>query len=150
MIGVDLEAFVPIGHIEPYVGAGALFIFGRDEHQNDNDFRSSGSGSMVYSEIFPVAPHFNTGVRFHPFKDKEGFLEKLSLSGEIEGAYFNVEHGWNRFGKDEKVNEDSKFLLNAGAIVGYKLGDNLNLNLGYHHGLNSESSVFTFGFKLDF
>ena len=150
MLGVDLEAFVPIGNFEPYAGAGALFVFGRDEHQNDNDFRPSGRGSMVYSDIFPAAPHFNSGVRFYPFKDGKGFLEKLSLSGEVEGAYFEVEHGWNRFGKDDRVKDESKFFLNAGAIVGYKLYDNIDLNLGYHHGLNSESNVFTIGFRVGF
>lgn len=104
--GAVLEA------LDVYWDVGILLGGGSDSHKNDNDSRPKGHEARVYSKVFPIAPELVLGTRYF-------FTDRLSVGGELNWAYLNIEHGWDRFGKDDKSSSKSLFPLTVGPTLGY-------------------------------
>ena len=87
------------------IDGGDLIGGDRDEHQNQNDSRSSGSGSFVYSEArFGVFAAL--GARYH--------IKSFFFGGEAQLAGIYVEHGRDRFDDDERNDSEYEFIPSAG------------------------------------
>jgi len=98
--------------LDVYWDVGMLAGGGSDNHQNDNDSRQKGHESRVYSKVFPVAPELALGTRYF-------LTDNLTVGGELNWTYLNIEHGWDRFDSDQKAGSKSISLLNVGPTVGY-------------------------------
>lgn len=129
-IGVDFSTKTSV--FEPYVGGKLCMVYADDRHQNDNDTRSAGNGSFVYSKLIPFSPQVNTGVRVYPFK-------KLSIGGEISATLYTIEHGWDRYSEDDSVSMSSSVLIEAGARIRYEYDKNEGIELGIFKGLNGDT-----------
>ena len=131
------------GLFEPYIGGAGMYVFGEDRQDNDNDPRPSGKNSRVYSKLFPLAPQFEAGLKLNPFK-------KFSVAASSSTTYLIVEHGWDRFGKDQEASNESKIFFNVGGKLEYLCDDFWKIGGGYSKGINSESSYFSFGASYNF
>lgn len=115
--------------------AGGLLSLAKDRHQNNNDSRPKSQGSFVYSKVSPFGMETRIGTLFYPFQDIP-----LGFGGEATLSVFRTEHGWDRFGKDEKAQSKWHYAFTAGPKVGLNIFDHLFLELAYGHGLNSINS----------
>ncbi len=116
------EELLGVKRLESYEGiSGLLAVSGsRDEKKNENDPRPYGSHSAIYSEVFPFAPQVSTGLRYR-------ITDRLAIGPEATATYFRIEHGWNRYGKDESSASEDVFSLGVGPVVSYRLVEDLTL-----------------------
>ena len=100
------------------IDAGALLGGDRDEHQNDNDARPAQNGAFVYSEGrygFWVA----SGASY--------YINKFYFGIEAQLAGIYVDHGWDRFAADEKVDSEFEYIPSIGPKIGYTLAERFDL-----------------------
>ena len=102
-------------HLELKADVGMLAGGARDEKQNENDPRPADQGSFIYSELYPVAPEVAVGARYF-------VAPKLALGLDLNWAHLFVEHGWDRFGDDEKTDTDGVSAVSLGPTVAYSFG----------------------------
>jgi hypothetical protein len=124
LFGVPLEIFADVG----FLASGT-----RDEHQNDNDPRPPENGSFVYSKLDPCGAEVAVGAQYRLFGNR------LGIGGEGNWAWIPVEHGWDRFGEDEKADSEALSLFSAGPKLSYRASDWAALEVSYLFGLGKQS-----------
>ena len=105
----------------------------RDEHQNDNDPRPPEGASFVYSKLDRFGAEVAIGAQYRLFGNR------LGIGGEGNWALIQVEHGWDRYAKDEKADGETLSLFSAGPKVSYRAWDWATLEVSYLFGLGKES-----------
>lgn len=122
--------------LDVYGGLGTLLVFERDEKKNENDPRPTGHHSGIYSQIFPVAPLIEGGVRkWFPVGKDSGYL---GVSSQYN--FYFVEHGWDRFDEDEADEREVFHSFNLGPSAGIKLGENLVLRAEWFFTLSGDGN----------
>ena len=80
---------------------------GREEMQNENDFRPPENGSFIYSKIVDISLAHEVGVGLGfgsmPMNNGEGTGNYWELLPSVNLGYWEMEYekGWNRFGRDQ-------------------------------------------------
>ena len=118
------------------LSAGALFIAdAEDKRKNDNDPRSTGGHSEIYSRIDPlIGPLVGTDLGWV-------FSEILQIGVSVDATWLRVDHGWNRNDSYESDDREWKTFLTVGPelrimqndlafILGYGFGDADHASLG--------------------
>ena len=100
------------------IDLGGLIGSSRDEHQNDNDTRQSSSGSYVYSES-SWGVYGCVGVNYACGED-------WYIGADTQLAGVSVEHGWDRWNKDQSENDEFVWVPTIGPKIGYVF-DNYSL-----------------------
>lgn len=125
--------------VDVYVEGSILVGGGQEKKKNENDPRPTGNHSEIYSKVFPIAPEVATGVRYN-------VTNKFAVGAEVSAAYFWVEHGWNRFGKDDKSDTEGLAVFNVGPKLTWKLSEDMFLEAGAGFG-NSETYSIGVGYR---
>ena len=89
----------------------------RDEKQNANDPRLAANGAFVYSKA-TGGFYVSAGVEYH-FKGLKGLY--LGLDAQVQSL--GVEHGYYRWGSDEKVKSETVWIPTAMPKIGYTFED---------------------------
>jgi len=103
---------------EPYYywQVSALVGVGDDRKKNENDYRSTGHHSEIYTKVFPLAPQVGVGV---DYKVSENFW----IGGEVSATAFYRESGWRRHGHDENSETEWEYFVNIGPTFKLEDGD---------------------------
>jgi len=121
----------------PYGTVGFLLGYSRHAKKNENDLRPTGHHSGIYSKIFPLAPQLGVGI-------ESKLNEGLSLGAEATSTVFWIDHGWDRFGKDESSDKETKVLYNIGPILKLNYGNGSGIKLKWAAG-NERTWVASLG-----
>ena len=112
---------------------GGLFGGQRDRHQNANDARYPGNGSFVYSEArFGMLG--GMGLSYN--------LKRWSFGVQAEAAGIFVDHGWDRYAKDESAKSEIDWQFGAGPKIGFRLSQNFRLEAGAIFGGRAPMATF--------
>jgi len=110
------------------INGGALFIGAEEKRKNDNDPRPTGSHSEIYSRIAPgIGPIIGANFGWK-------FRGKFYIGLSADATFLNVEHGWNRYGSYDSVEQEWKTFVTAGPEVKYYFTENSSVFAGYNFG----------------
>ncbi len=98
---------------------GGVLANGRKLMQNLNDTRPPENGAFVYSEV-SGGFYGLIGLSYN-FESVKG----LSIGADAQIMSLGIEHGYNRYGKDEKVESKNLSLATIAPKVEFDFGDGL-------------------------
>ena len=103
------------------IEAGWMFGNGRDEKQNANDPRPSGSGAFIYSKV-SNATYGSLGITYDIPS-----IKGLYVGVDARITVLFIEHGWYRYGSDESAKTETNWSPMLCPKIGYKFDENIGL-----------------------
>ena len=124
------------------LNGGVLLIGNAEEkRKNDNDSRSLGSHSEIYSRIEPtIGPlvGFDLGWKFSG---------KFYVGASLDASWISIEHGWNRYGEYQSEKDEWKAYVSAGPEFRYYFNESVSVSAGFNFG---NASYGKLGLVLEF
>jgi hypothetical protein len=127
------------GDLHLTLDVGLLFGGARDRHQNDNDLRPPAVGAFVYSQAGPLGAYFAPGLEYR--------WRSLAVGAEAQVAGIPISSGWDRFGSDQEVKSEFRWVITGGPKLGVRLSESMRLEGSVQFGKSIGASV---GFRYFF
>lgn len=122
------------------IDIGGMFGGDRDSKQNDNDPRPAATGAFIYSEA-NFGLYGAVGMSYH----FQGVMRGLYLGAEAQMVGIFVDHGYDRWGKDQSVESKLLWTPSVGPKLGYEYQNfdiELSAQIGKSVGISLTFALF--------